>query len=162
MISLTTLLAYALPIIAVTGLGGLVLIYFFFPLVWAALTPIIMRIVDRIISCKRCLYAIALVSACVLSWWIGHYRANAACRAANQLAIEAVRKADADAAKNAAANEGELVKKIEDEARARSAADAEYIEKLEANPDCALTGDDLDGLRNKRRWRVPFTSGGSK
>ncbi len=150
MISLTTLLAYVLPIVGAVGIGGLLVIYFAFPLVWAALMPIISSIIAKIISCKACMIALAAIAACVGSWWLGHHQATKACKEASEQAEQLARQADLDAAHHAVADESKLINKIEDESNDRKQRDAAYIKKLEARPACALTSDDLgDGwLRN--------------
>ncbi len=152
MISLTTVLAYVMPIVAAVGVGGLILIYFAFPLAWAALMPIVYKIIEKIISCKICMIVIVAVSACVASWWLGHHQATTACREASQYAEQLARQADIAAEHNAVADEAKRINTIEDETNERKQRDAEYIKKLEAKPDCALTGDDIgDGwLRNHK------------
>lgn len=148
----TTLLAYVLPIVGVIGIGGLVLIYFAFPLAWAALTPIISRIVDKILSCKPCLYALAAAALCLTSFWYGHHVAASADRTNELAAKVAAQNADIEAAKHAAADAAFHVKTIEDQASDRQTKDADYIAQLQANPACAITDGDIgDGwLRNHR------------
>jgi len=150
MISLTTVIAYVMPIVAAVGIGGLILIYFAFPLVWAALMPIISGIIEKIISCKICMIVILGIASCVASWWLGHHQATTACREASEQAEQLARQADIDADHHAVADEAKRINTIEDETNDRKQRDADYIKRLEAKPDCALTGDDIgDGwLRN--------------
>ncbi len=154
MISLTTLLAYVLPIVGAVGVGGLILIYFAFPLVWAALMPIVFKIIEKILACKICMIVIGAAALCVASWWLGHHQATVACREASQYAEQLARQADIDAEHHAVADEAQRINTIEDETNDRKQRDADYIKRLEAKPDCALTGDDLgDGWLRNHKYR---------
>jgi hypothetical protein len=150
--SIFTLLAWILPIVGVVGVGGLVVIYLAFPLAWAALTPIISRIVEKILSCKPCLYALAGAALCLTSFWYGHHVAASADRTNELAAKVAAQNFDLEEAKNSVADAGRRVKNIEDKASDKQAKDADYIAKLQANPACAITDGDIgDGwMRNHR------------
>jgi hypothetical protein len=116
----------------------------------AVAIPILQSIVAHIIACRPCLYAVAIIAACVASWWFGHHQAVLDCRAGELAAQLRNQQIDLDNARKAEADEGEPRKLHEEKANARQKDDADYIANLEARPACSLDDSDLGGVPNHK------------
>ncbi len=145
MISLTTLLYYVLPIVAVLGVGGTIVALVATGVIGI---PVLVKIVDWILGCRWCLIVLAFLAFGLASFWIGHHRALLECKADAYAAELRNKQIDLDIAHRAVADESDRVKAIEDRASEREQKDNEYIKSLEARPVCALDDRDVGGLSN--------------
>lgn len=135
-------MTWILSIVGVLGVGGAIAAAILVP---ATAIPLLQSIVTRVLACKPCLYAVAIIAACSASWWFGHHQAVLDCRAGELAAQLASKQADLDNARIAAANEVARATIIEETANDQRSKDAAYIASLEARPSCALDDGDLLG-----------------
>lgn len=153
-------LTWILSVVGALGVGGAIAAAVFFP---AVAIPLLQSIVARVIACKPCLYALALIGACFASWWLGHHQAVMDCRAGAIAAELRNAKIDADIARKSADDETIRANTIEATAKARQRDDHDYITHLEARPSCNLDDGDLGRLRpGKSRPRLPKPAAGAK
>jgi hypothetical protein len=134
------MMAWIIPIVGVLGVGGTIAAAIFFP-------SIVIPILQSIMRCKPCLYALAVIVAMSGSWWHGNHTASVACRESELAAELRNKQIDLDNAHKAMADETERVKSIEDQANARQKNDADYIAHLEKRPACLLDDADVGGLQ---------------
>jgi hypothetical protein len=140
-------LTWILSIVGVLGVGGAVAAAVLFP---AVAIPLLQSIVARIIACRPCLYAVAVIAMCFASWWFGHHQAVLDCRAGELAAQLRNQQIDLDNARKAEADEASRANTIEEKANARQKDDADYIAHLEARPACSLDDSDLGGVPNHK------------
>lgn len=133
---LTWLIGLAATIGPVAVIAGLI----FFP---AVVTPLISKVATAFFDCLYCMIAVAVVLACVGSYWVGHLDASSDCRAEQLQAELRNKQIDLDNARKAEADEASRANSIEEKANARQKDDADYIAHLEARPACALDDSDL-------------------
>lgn len=138
-------LTWILSVVGVLGVGGAIAAAVLFP---AVAIPIIQSIATRIIACRSCLYALAIIAACWASWWFGHHQAVLDCRAGELAAKIRNQQIDIENANKAAADEANRAITIEVTADEQRRKDAAYISKLEASPACALDDADVGGVRD--------------
>jgi hypothetical protein len=141
-------LSWLLGIVGVLGVAGAAAAFIFFPLV---AVPVLQRVVEWLLGCKKCLYALAIVAVAFAAFWGGHHRAVLDCRADALAAQLAAKQADLDHAKKSAADEAKRANTIEASANDQKSKDAAYIAALESRPACALDDADISGLPNKRK-----------
>ncbi|MEH2476258.1 hypothetical protein V1281_002573 [Nitrobacteraceae bacterium AZCC 2161] len=146
-------LTWIAGVVAVLGVGGAIAAAVLFP---AVAIPLIQSIVARIIACKPCLYALAIIGLCFGSWWFGHHQAVLDCRADTIAAELRNARLDADNAKKSEIDQTERANTIEAQSNDQHAKDQEYIKSLEARPSCNLDDDDLIGV-HPRKSRPRFT-----
>ena len=153
-------LTWVLGIVGTLGLGGVAVIYFFFPAIAAIIVPIIEKIIARIISCKPCMIAIAMVVIAFGSFWGGYHQAKVSDRSAELAAALAAKNADIEAAKKAANDANDKANSIEATANEQHQKDQDYIASLKSRPACDIDSSDLPvGMRNSIRSRIPkFTT----
>ncbi len=102
-----------------------------------------------LLSCRPCLYVLAVVASLGGAWWHGHHTAVLACREAELQAVVRNQRIDLEIANKATVDEANRAIEIEVNASEQRKKDAEYIASLKAIPACALTDADLlfDGPR---------------
>jgi apolipoprotein N-acyltransferase len=147
-------LSWILGVVSVLGVAGAIAAIVLVP---AVAMPILQNIVARILSCRPCLYAVAIIAACITSWWFGHHQAVLDCRAGELAAELRNKQADLDNARKSAADEAARATTIEASANDQRSKDAAYIATLEARPACALDESDLGGVPGRRKSRPGFT-----
>jgi hypothetical protein len=113
--------------------------------------PIIEKIVAWILSCRRCLYTVAVIALCMGSWWAGHHQSQLECRAGELAAKLRNQQADLEAAQQSAADEKKRAATIEAYANDQRSKDAAYIATLVARPACALDELDLGRVPHRRQ-----------
>lgn len=139
-----TLLITLTWLIGIFGTGGA--LAFVAGVVWLGPSATL-RIVEPLLACAKCLIAIAAVIAVVGAYWIGRHEAESDCIAQAAQSRVAAQQADQRAARRAATDESDMVRKIEEVARQQHEADLAEIEALRGRPDACLF-DDTDGMRD--------------
>lgn len=127
---------WILPIVAVLGVGGTIAAAIIFP-------AVALQVLQSIMRCKPCLYAIVIAAALAASWWHGNHTASVACREGEMAAELRNKQIDLDNERKAKADAERQTKEIEDSSNERAKTDAEYIERLKAKPACLLGDDDI-------------------
>ncbi len=135
---------WLLSIVGVLGVGGTIAAAVLFP-------AVVIPILQSIMRCKPCLYALAVMVLMGGSWWHGHHTAVLACRESELAAELRNKNIDLENERKAKADAEKQVKEIEDSSNERAKTDAEYIERLKAKPACLLDDDDIGGMRDTAR-----------
>jgi hypothetical protein len=151
-------LTWILSVVGVLGVGGAIAAAVLFP---AVAIPLLQSIVARVIACRSCLYALALIGACMASWWLGHHQAVLDCRTGELAAQIRNQQADLDNARKSADDETNRANSIEASANDQHAKDMDYIKSLESRPACALDDGDIGSVRpgkSRPRFTKPSTN----
>jgi hypothetical protein len=130
------MMEWIIPIVAVLGVGGTIAAAVLFP-------AVVIPVLQSVMRCKPCLYALVIIAALVGSWWHGNHTAVVACQEAEMAAGIRNHKLDMENERQAKADAERQIKAIEDSANERAKTDAEYIERLKAKPACLLDDDDI-------------------
>lgn len=140
-------LTWLIGIVATVGPVAAIIGIIAFP---AIVVPLISKITKALLGCIPCMIALAVVLACVGSYWVGHIDAASDCRDEQLQAELRNKQIDLDNAKKAKADEAARADTIEVTADEQRKKDAEYISRLEARPSCLLDESDIGGVRNDK------------
>jgi len=147
------ILTWIAGIVGAPGVAGAIVAIIAVP---AVAIPILQNIVSWLLKCKRCLYALAIIGACLASWWSGHHTAVVACRESELSAELRNREIDLEKASQARSDETARANKIEGDASDQHAKDLKDIAELKKRPttcvfddtDAGSVSDDKSGSGN--------------
>lgn len=165
MIGLHGVMTFVSWAIGILGVGGVVAAIaaaiFLGPTVVIA---IVQPAFSRFLACTKCVVATVFVLATVGAYWLGHHEAVKACRADALEAELRNEKIDAQAARDAKADETRRADEIQQKAKEQHDTDQAYIAALQKRSACNLDDGDLNfGSVRKRAWpRLSLPAGKTK